>query len=127
MKVLSAEEYLKKVTDTRNKLTTEKLSKYNDFKEKFVKEFNKSAEEAAGLLNEEFEVEYKCKRGAELYINMFCHEIKDDYEKIEMYYEDDEESEYQRNKSKKNSDYIGSFIIVFGLEKGKEKEKEKET
>jgi len=55
---------------------------------------------------------------------MFCHEIKDDFEKIEMYYEDDEESEDPRNKSKKNNDYVGSFVIVFGLvDKSKEEQK----
>lgn len=116
MQIISSEEYLKKISDAKIKITTEKLSKYNEFKEKFVKEFNKAAEEAAYLLNEEFEVEYICKKSTEPFINMFCSEIKDDYEKIEMFYEDEEEEEQNsKNKSKKNNDYLGSFIIAFSV------------
>ena len=87
------------------------------------------------MLKDEFEVEYMCKKGTESYINMFCHEIKDDYERVEMFYDDDENSDDDDDghghghsngghdhKSKKNSDYLGSFVIVFSvIDKSKNK------
>jgi len=115
MKVISSKEYLKKISDVKSKLKTEKLSKYNDFKEKFTKEFNKAAEEAILLLKDEFEIEYVCKKNMEPYINMFCDEIKDDYEKIEMFYDDDDENSEGPKSSKKNNDYLGSFVVVFSV------------
>jgi len=118
MKVITSEEYLKKMADTRARITTEKLPKYNEFKDKFVKVFNEAAEEAALKLEEEFEVEFTCKMNTAPYINMFCNEIKTSFEKVEMYYDDGDEEEddsRNRNKSKKSSDNVGSFVIVFAV------------
>ena len=118
MKIITAEEYLKNISDTKLKIMTEKLGKYNDFKEKFGTEFNQKAEEASFLLKEEFEVEYHCKITMEPYINMFCLEIENDFEKIEMYYDDEDEEEENNKKNKKNSE--GFFVIVFALKKSNE-------
>jgi len=110
-KLFTANEYKVLSEQVRHKITVEKKSKYDEFKEKFLTEFNEEAKNAAILLKNEFEVEYICredrKKDIEPFINLFCKEISTEYKCVEMYYDDGEDEESSSKKSK------GFFGIVF--------------
>ena len=125
--MFSAKEYLHTASEVRRKITVEKKSRYMEFKEKFLREFNTEAKLAACLLKNEFEVKYKCREDMEPYINIFCEEISDQYEKVEMYY-DDEESDSDEDERghvrdrKKSKGYFGLIFMVIDEDKASKSE-----